>query len=241
MNPELIPTQKAAQGSKEEILTGWEKMPVGSVLTFEQVDFDQQSSYFVAYEISDDVFEIINGKSYHENPDVKIEDLRYIKLLHYNFEHKLQVGELIVSKDLAAEFIGIFIELFQAEYEIQSMYLVDYYWTGDPAKTDSASIEYNNTSAFMYRAANGSSKLSKHAIGYAIDINPQQNPYVKYSTGEPVWKHSNASDYIDRTSGKPHMITENDLCYKTFKKYGFLWGGDKKTNKDYQHFYKEPK
>ena len=27
-----------------------------------------------------------------------------------------------------------------------------------------------------------------------------------------------------------------DLCYALFKKYGFTWGGDWKSCKDYQHF-----
>lgn len=238
LNPELIPTKAPAQGTAEEILNGWETMPVGAVLSSEQLDRENLSSYFVEYEISDAVFNIINGRSYRENPDVQLEDLRYLKVLHYNFEHEIQVGELIVSRELATDFICIFYELFCEEYEIQSMYLVDYYWTGDPTDTDSASIEYNNTSAFMYRPATSSSDLSKHAYGRAIDINPQQNPYVSYSSGSPVWSHRNASDYIDRTTGLPHMITEEDTCYKIFTKYGFSWGGSWKNPKDYQHFYK---
>ena len=37
----------------------------------------------------------------------------------------------------------------------------------------------NNTSAFNYRKIEGSSNLSNHAFGKAIDINPVQNPYKK--------------------------------------------------------------
>ena len=33
-------------------------------------------------------------------------------------------------------------------------------------------------------------------------------------------------------------IDENDLCYKVFKSYGWLWGGNWNNSKDYQHFYK---
>ena len=36
----------------------------------------------------------------------------------------------------------------------------------------------NNTSCFNYRVVDGTSSLSKHAIGCAIDINPFYNPYV---------------------------------------------------------------
>ncbi len=216
----------------------WQTVPAGSVMEVSDIDFEQLDLYFVAYEIPEHIFDIINGKSYRENPDVSPESLRYMKVLHYNFEHKIQVGELIVSAELENDFLNIFKELFEEEYEIQSMYLVDNYWTGDPTTTDSASIDVNNTSAFLYRPATGSSKLSKHAYGRAIDINPQQNPYVSYRSGEAVWDHKNAEDYIDRSTGLPHMITHEDICYQIFTKYGFIWGGDWEYIKDYQHFEK---
>lgn len=220
------------------IVTNWETIPAGTVIDAASIDFNNLSQYFVAYEISDEVYNYINGKSYQENPDVGLGDLRYFKLLHYNFNHELQVGELIVAADLQSDYIGIFTELFAAEYEIQSMYLPDRYWTGDPTTTDSASIDVNNTSCFMYRPATGSGKLSRHSYGRAIDINPQQNPYVSYTSGSPVWSHENANDYIDRTTGLPHVITEEDICYQIFMKYGFTWGGAWTNIKDYQHFQK---
>ena len=220
------------------IAANWQTIPAGTVIDKANIDFNNLSQYFVAYEIPEDVYNYINGKSYQENPYVALSDLRYVKLLHYNFNHELQVGELIVAADLQGDYLGIFAELFAAEYEIQSMYLPDKYWTGDPTSTDSASIDVNNSSCFMYRPATGSSKLSKHSYGRAIDINPQQNPYVSYSSGSPVWSHENANDYIDRTTGLPHVITENDVCYQIFTKYGFTWGGSWTNIKDYQHFQK---
>ncbi len=231
-------TQNISQWDMETVKANWETIPAGTVLRGEQIDSGDLGAYFKAYEISDAVFDVMNGKSYQENPNVGLGDLRYVKLLHYNFEHQLQVGELVVAADLQGDFIGIFTELFQAEYEIQSMYLVDNYWTGDPTTTDSASIDENNTSCFLYRPATGSGNLSKHAFGRAIDINPQQNPYVSYTSGSPVWSHENANDYIDRNTGLPHVITEEDLCYQIFIKYGFQWGGNWANIKDYQHFYK---
>ncbi len=236
--PSTVSEEELKQARIEEVVAGWETIPAGTVLAEEEVDLSQKSNYFLAYEISDDVYGVINGKSFQEGTEVTLADIRYIKVLHYNFEHKLQVGELIVATALQEDFINIFMELFDAEYEIQTMYLADNYWTGDPTSTDSASIDENNTSAFLYRPATGSSKLSKHAYGRAIDINPQQNPYVSYKSGSPVWSHENANDYIDRTTGLPHVITHDDVCYQIFKKYGFTWGGDWNTIKDYQHFEK---
>lgn len=213
----------------------------GAIIQVDLVDFDELQQYFCAYEIveGDDIYQRIIGKSYRENNNIGLDDLVYLKILHYNFDHEIQMGELIVNAAIKEDYLNIFRELFEAEYEIQSMFLIDNYWTGDGGTSDSASIDENNTSAFCYREITGGSNLSNHAFGRAIDINPQQNPYVSYRSGYPVWSHDNADDYIDRDTGYEHVITHDDICYQIFTKYGFSWGGDWSTIKDYQHFEKE--
>ncbi|MCL1847202.1 MAG: M15 family metallopeptidase, partial [Coriobacteriia bacterium] len=186
----------------------------------------------------DDIYLKINGRSYVENPYVSLDDLRYLKLLHYNFDHNIQIGELIVSAELADEFLEIFQELFYEEYEIFSMYLVEDFWKEDTIITDDESCFANNTSAFSYREITYGGSLSMHAFGEAIDINPLQNPYVEYYNGEPWWLDSNADDYIDRSAGLPHMIDYDDACYQAFASRGWTWGGDWWSPKDYQHFEK---
>lgn len=210
----------------------------GTVISKEQLDFSNLGNYFMSWEIEegDNLHQRINGKSYRDNPYVPLNSLRYVKLLHYNFDGEIQVGELIINQDILQDVIDIFMELFQAEYQIQSMYLIDNYWTGDPDSTDTASIDVNNTSAFCYREITGGGRLSNHAYGRAIDLNPQQNPYVSYSTGTAKWYHSNANDYIARDTGLPHVITHDDLAYRLFTEKGFHWGGDWNNPKDYQHF-----
>lgn len=201
-----------------------------------------KDQYFRAYEITegDAVYNRINGKSYYANDNIGLSDLRYIKLVHYNFEHNVQVGELIVNAAIADDVINIFKELYDAEYEIQSMQLVDDFWTGDGDSSDSNSIDHNNTSAFCYRMATGGANLSNHAYGRAIDLNPQQNPYVWYdSNGQARWSHENANSYIDRSCGDPHVIVQGDTCYNIFTKYGFSWGGLWGSPVDYQHFEKK--
>lgn len=222
----------------------WETLDgvaAGTVVTSRELDMDHLEKYFQAYEIKTEgaVYGRINGKSYRDNPDVALSDLRYLKVLHYNFNHELQVGEIIVNKGLADEVLEIFREFYDAEYEIQSMHLVDNYWTGDGESSDSASIDKNNTSCFNYRPVTGGGKLSNHAYGFAIDINPQQNPYVSYRDGKARWSHENANDYIDRSTGLPHVITHEDLAFKVFSAHGFSWGGDWNNPKDYQHFEKK--
>lgn len=240
--PETTAPETTAPAETEpEKLQTLDGIAAGTEISKSELDTDNMSKYFQAFEIktSGACYKRINGQSYQENPNVKLGDLRYLKVLHYNFNHQVQVGEIIVNKGLADDVLSIFRELYDAEYEIQSMHLVDNYWTGDGVDSDSASIDENNTSAFNYRPAVGSGKLSNHAYGFAIDINPQQNPYVSYSSGTAKWSHKNANDYIDRNTGLPHVITHEDTAFKIFKAHGFKWGGDWNNPKDYQHFEKK--
>lgn len=214
-----------------------EEVPAGTVLSAEQVDWDNISQYFRAYELSPAIRDRITGpdRSYKPGAVIPYEHLRYIKVLHYNFNHQIQVGELMVNYLLADEMVGIFFRLFfDHQYEIYQMRLVD-----DFAADDNTSIANNNTSAFNYRNVTFGSTLSSHAFGCAIDINPIQNPYVWYDangnlTGEdPEWYN-----YVER-GDRDHMITYNDPCYLLFAERGYVWGGNWSDPIDYQHFEKQ--
>ena len=128
----------------------------------------------------------------------------------------------------------IFHELYYNEYQIERMVLIDEY-DGD----DTASMEDNNTSCFNYRVVEGSSSLSKHAYGLAIDVNPFYNPYVTYEKdGTEKVSPVAALGYADRSVNFPYKIDEEDLCCRLFKEHGFIWGGNWNSLKDYQHFQK---
>ncbi len=171
-------------------------------------------------------------------PAVSYDDLCYLSVLHYDFNGEVQTGELICNKALAQDFVEIFYELYRNEYQIERIRLVDEY-NGD----DTASMADNNTSCFNYRVVDGTTSLSKHALGCAIDINPFYNPYVVYNknnTGETYISPPGSEIYEDRSQNFPYKIDENDLCYKLFKEHGFTWGGNWNSSKDYQHFQKVP-
>lgn len=211
----------------------------GTVIASKKIDKKNLDKYFTAVKIKkgDDVYKRIIGRSYKENKDIKLSDLRYLKMLHVNFDGKYQVGEMIVNKSVADQVMDIFKSLCKSKYQIYSMYLIDDFWKGNGDASDYASIDANNTSSFCYRKATGSSKISKHALGKAIDINPQQNPYVTYRNGKAKYSHSNASDFVyNRSSNKPHVITRSDKAYKLFIAKGWVWGGSWNSPKDYQHF-----
>ncbi|MCM1134300.1 MAG: M15 family metallopeptidase [Clostridium sp.] len=180
--------------------------------------------------------EAVNIVSDKEDLAVSYGDLRYLKVLYYDFEGQVQTGELICNQAIARDLAEIFYELYLNEYQIEKIRLIDEYG-GD----DTASMLDNNTSCFNYRLVEGSSNLSKHALGLAIDINPFYNPYVvfnKNGSGETYISPKGSEIYADRSQNFPYKIDENDLCYKLFTAHGFIWGGNWNSSKDYQHFQK---
>lgn len=167
---------------------------------------------------------------------VSYDDLRYLGIKYYDFNGNIQIGELICNKAIAQDLVEIFYQLYLNEYQIEKVRLIDEY-AGD----DTASMLDNNTSFFNYRVVDGTSSLSKHAIGCAIDINPFYNPYVVFNkdgSGETYISPKGSEIYADRSQNFPYKIDENDLCYQLFKEHGFIWGGNWNSCKDYQHFQK---
>lgn len=191
------------------------------------------SSFFQETEISDSLFQRIYGKSYKENSIIPREDLRYIRVLYYDFSGNCRYGELVSNKAISRDLVEIFQELYNQKYRIEKIRLVDDYDADD----DRSSSE-NNTSCFNYRTVAGKSALSLHARGLAIDINPRYNPNVFYDEAGNVTGclPANGMDYADRSQDFPHKIDENDLCVRLFKEHGFIWGGDWRREPDYMHF-----
>lgn len=186
---------------------------------------------FFAKDIPDKVWKNMQGKSYHKECTVEKKDLRYVHVLYVDFGGRTCEGELIVNKVIAQDIVEIFWELYQAQYPIEKIALIDEY-DGD----DELSMEDNNTSAFNYRMIEGTDIVSQHGKGLAIDINPFYNPQVKETEAGLVILPEDADAYVDRSADFMYKIDHDDLCYKLFTEHGFTWGGDWNTTKDYQHF-----
>ena len=187
---------------------------------------------FTYSELPQDIVEKISGVSYVDNSNISLDELRYCKILYNDFDGNVQNGELICNDQIAQDLLEIFYELYNSGYQIESVKLIDEY-DGD----DTASMLANNTSCFNYRVVEGTQKLSKHAYGLAIDLNPFYNPYITYNKdGSQNISPAGSEAYADRDSSFPYKIDENDLAYKLFTEHGFKWGGNWNSVKDYQHF-----
>lgn len=184
---------------------------------------------FVSRPIPREIQERMIGKSMPESIPVPFEELRYLTLPYYDYDNQIQMGEMVCNKAIATDLLHIFRALFEAQYQINSIRLID-----DFGGSDDLSMMANNTSCFNYRKVPGDSNLSKHAYGLAVDINPLQNPYLPNGRVLPPA----AVEYVDRSKSFPHKIDKKDLAYLLFTSHGFTWGGSW-IGKDYQHFVKQ--
>ncbi len=184
---------------------------------------------FEANSLTVEDIEYMTGKSYDPENSIASDDLSMLTISYIDFNDMPQTGKMVVNKDVADEVLDIFRELYVARFPIERINLVDEY-----NADDETSMRDNNTSAYNHRFINGTTKLSNHAKGLAIDINPLVNPYVKGTFIQP----ETAGEYVDRTVAYKGIIEKNSVCYNAFVSRGWEWGGDWKSGKDYQHFEK---
>jgi hypothetical protein len=208
-------------------------MPAGTFINISVISKSGLEELFYQQELSKKIKNRINGKSYGKNCGVPYSELRYIRVLHVDFEGFTRIGEMIVNQSISVDIIEIFKKLYEISYPIERMFLVDEY-----NADDNASMEANNSSAFNFRFIDGTARRSLHSYGIAIDINPLYNPYVREINGVMAVLPKSAAEYVDRTRKCAYYIKKDDACCRIFTEHEFTWGGEWKNSKDYQHFEK---
>lgn len=202
------------------------------ILAFSFCSFgaEDESGFWIS-EIDAATFARMKGKSYKDNCPIPLEDLRYLHVLHKDLNGVTHEGELVCNVYIASDVLEIFRAMFLAGYPIERVRLVDEY-----NADDETSMRDNNSSCFNFRFISHTTRISKHGLGLAVDINTLYNPYVKTVDGKLIIEPATAVEYTDRSKNFPYKIEKGDLCYKLFTERGFEWGGEWKTVKDYQHF-----
>lgn len=156
------------------------------------------------------------------------EILTLVNVQYVSFDGRVHQGQVVIHKKLATDVNEVFAALLELRFPIERVIpIVAYGWDDD------ASMLANNSSGFNYRLISGTDRLSEHAKGVALDLNPLQNPHIgksgKYSPNVP---------YDPAVLG---TITADGPVPALFKKRGWDWGGDWKDRYqilDYQHFEK---
>lgn len=167
------------------------------------------------------------GTAWSPGCPVPLEDLRHLTMSFWGFDDRPHTGEMVVNAAVAEQVVEIFRELFEARFPIEEMRPVT---TADLEAAPTG--DGNNTAAFVCRAARGSTAYSEHAYGFAVDVNPFQNPYVR---GEVVLPEL-ARAYTDRSLLRPGMLVLGAQAVTAFTRRGWEWGGTWRTVQDPMHF-----
>lgn len=157
-------------------------------------------------------------------PKQILDSLTIVEVDYYGFDGKLHRGQLVVNIAIKDDIVEGFKILVREKFPVQKVIpIIKYNWSDDE------SMKSNNSSAFNYRFIAGTQRLSHHATGRAVDINPRQNPVI-YSDGKisPSGAKYNKDD--DGT------FTSDSEFVKFLKSKGWRWGGDWTSFKDYHHF-----
>lgn len=147
-----------------------------------------------------------------------------IEVRYLNFSGDIKTGKIVCHKSISKDLLEIFDRILEIKFPIYSISPVsEFSWD------DMESVRANNSSCFNWRFVIGSNKLSDHALGLAMDINPMENP----------WVHPSAHVIPGRKYDleQKGTIEKGSQVVDIFKEYGFKWGGDWR-NPDYQHFFK---
>jgi len=156
----------------------------------------------------------------------------FVEILYYSFDGKIHKGQLLIDKRLIENIREVFRVALENKFPIASVIPIssERFLKHGKWNEDDQSMRANNTSAFNYRTVTGGKSLSKHAYGFAIDINPVQNPYIK---GNIVLPPNAVYD-----KRKPGTLSCDSPVVRSFIRLGWTWGGNWKSLKDYQHFEK---
>lgn len=134
-------------------------------------------------------------------------------------------GRLVCHRRVAEDLRGLFDTLFKAGFPLTSvMPSLDF------GHSDSLSMVHDNTVAFNWRRVKGQTRISAHAMGLALDINPKRNPFAHRKGNRPT-----GAVHDPRVPG---TLTDTSLAVRYLRARGWIWGGRWASGRDWQHFEK---
>jgi len=159
-------------------------------------------------------------------PEEILLSLSLVDVLYYSFDGSKHQGQIIINRELEDDVFEIFNYIEKILFPVEKVVpIVAYQWN------DYNSMVDNNSSSFNFRVIEGTTKLSMHSLGKAVDINPVQNPVI-YPDGliSPA-----GAKYLPKERGT--FMADNPVVQE-FLWRGWHWGGNFDQPKDYHHFEK---
>ena len=139
-----------------------------------------------------------SGEAWRLNPNCKIPqeifEMQVLVTVKYlSFDGKYHQGQIVVDKRLQKDVEDFFEFLIEQKFPVNKAVPVAH---KDYNFDDNKSMSANNSSGFNPRFIAGSNppKPSKHGMGWAIDINPMQNPFLKGKGEDSVIMPINPED-----------------------------------------------
>ena len=165
---------------------------------------------------------------------VPLTELRLLTVTHWGFDGDAHTGHLVVHKKAAAPLARVFKRLYELRFPIRHLSVADSYGPTGSRPTDgdiSGSFACRQAAASPCSKATVKKNWSNHTYGLAIDLNPNENPYV----GCGQTRNPARIPYLDRTRIRPGMVTP--AVVRAFRSIGWGWGGAwTGSTKDYMHF-----
>lgn len=169
-------------------------------------------------------------------PDEILESLEVLNVVYVGFDGDIHQGQIVVAAKVAAEVAAFFRRALETKFPIERVIPVSappYRWDGKKVLAD------NLTSGFDYRNVHATDKQSKHSFGLALDVNPRQNPYIRYKDGIETL---HVPEGVQWNPDTPGTLTADNPLVKLMVGFGWQWGGSwtKASGRiDYMHFEKE--
>jgi len=179
--------------------------------------------------IDAELHDVVVGRNWHPGCPVALHDLRLVTIRYRGFDGDVHAGPLIVHERVAEDVQWVFRRLLREDFPIQRVALARR-WR--PIRPRDWFDTHNITASFNCRPVTNGTSFSQHSYGWAVDVNPLQNPYVNE---DGVLRRA-AKAYVDRTQDVPGMIHPGDVVVRSFARIGWEWGGSWQSLKDYQHF-----
>jgi hypothetical protein len=176
--------------------------------------------------------QLIEAGAWHRGCPVGLEDLRLLTVTHRGFDGRARRGQLVVNEDAAAGLAGVFRDLYRAGFRIRHMRFADAYGPVARRPRDvTASFECRQAVPSPCTGGTGTGTWSNHAYGLAVDLIPQENPYVGCGQSrDPATR-----PFFDRSRHRRGMV--NPRVIAAFAAVGWGWGGAwTGDTKDYMHF-----
>lgn len=148
-----------------------------------------------------------------------LDQLELLTVEYFSFDGKLHRGQIVVNKQIAGDVVEMFRIITRTNFPISKV--VPNAHPDYSHDTKKLVFDHNVTYGFGYRKIKDTHKLSLHAYGRAIDINPIQNPYIRYRDSQKiifplksVWRPA-----------EPGTLHKDLEFIKFMEERGWEWGG----------------